>query len=146
MKITELPPSIQDLYARAKATRENSHSPYSGAKVGAALRNRAGSIYTGCNVENSSFGATTCAERTAVQKAVSEEGKLEIAEIMVVTDATPAWSPCGICRQVLAEFSRGAAGANVPIYLANLQGDVRTLKFGELYPDAFTPEQLDRKV
>lgn len=143
MKVTELPQSIQDLYARAKSVREKSYSPYSGAKVGAALRNRKGQVYTGCNVENSSYGATTCAERTAVQKAVSEEGSLEIAELVVVTDATPAWSPCGICRQVLAEFARGKAGANVPVYMINLQGDVRVMKFSELYPDGFTPEHLD---
>jgi cytidine deaminase len=142
MKITDLPKSTQELYALAKAVRERSYSPYSGAKVGAAIRDRNGGVFTGCNVENSSYGATTCAERTAVQKAVSEQGGLDIAEIVVVTDATPAWAPCGICRQVIAEFARGQAGTQVPVHMANLEGEVHVMKFGELYPGGFTPDHL----
>ncbi|MEK6580085.1 MAG: cytidine deaminase, partial [Bdellovibrionota bacterium] len=95
----------RELLDTAKAVRKNAYSPYSKVKVGAALRTRDGKIFSGCNVENSSYGATVCAERVAIQKAVSElGGKIEIQELVVVTDATPPWTPCGICRQVIAEF------------------------------------------
>src|SRR5690348_9517727 len=100
-KVTSVGPQIIELYEKAIQAQKHSYSPYSGCKVGAALRTRGGEIFSGCNVENSSYGATVCAERVAVQKAVSECGKIEIMEIMVVTDASPPWPPCGLCRQVM---------------------------------------------
>ncbi len=95
----------QDLVSAAQEARKHSYSPYSKFAVGAAFRTDGGKIYSGCNVENASYGATCCAERTAVFKAVSELGKLQIQEIVVATSATPPAPPCGICLQVLAEFS-----------------------------------------
>lgn len=87
----------------ARKARESAYTPYSHYKVGAALRTKDGKIYTGCNVENASFGLTNCAERTAVFKAVSE-GETEFDAIAVAADATAPW-PCGACRQVLSEFA-----------------------------------------
>src|SRR4051794_18812564 len=103
---------IQELYQVALKVRENSHSPYSHCKVGAALKTSTGKIFAGCNVENASYGASICAEQSAIVKAVSELGPIQIREILVVTDATPPWSPCGICRQVIAEF-----GSEMAVYL-----------------------------
>jgi cytidine deaminase len=125
----------------AKKSRENSYSPYSKHKVGAAVRTRSGKVYGGCNVENSSYGGTVCAERVAIHKAVSEEGAISIDEVVVVTDATPPWPPCGMCRQVIAEF----ASNETRITTVNLQGESRTFAWQELLPMAFTPEHLTAK-
>ena len=128
---------IQELYQLARAAREKAYCPYSGYQVGAAIRVAEGKIYTGCNVENSSYGATNCAERVAIQKAISEQGRVQIWAVMVVTDASPPWPPCGMCRQVIAEFSQDCV-----IYAANLQGELQTTRFAELLPQAFTPQYL----
>ena len=88
----------------ARAAMEFSYSPYSNFKVGAALLGRSGKIYTGCNIENSSFGATNCAERTALFKAVSE-GEKEFDAIAITSSGDIATPPCGICRQALSEFA-----------------------------------------
>lgn len=131
---------MNDLFQAAKKARENSYSPYSGEKVGAAIRLKSGKIYAGCNVENSSYGATICAERTAIQTAVAAEGpKIEIVEVAVVTDHSPAWPPCGLCRQVIAEF-----GLNSTIHAADLTSIQSTMSFKELFPSAFTPEHLKK--
>jgi cytidine deaminase len=128
---------LQPLFDAALKTRENSHSPYSHHKVGAALRTKDGKIYSGCNVENSSYGGTVCAERVAIQTAVATQGKFEIAEILVLTDAAPPWPPCGFCRQVIAEFGRGCE-----VYASNLKGEVTHYSMKELFPDAFTAQHL----
>ncbi len=138
--ISEAPAELKDLYRAALLAREKSYSPYSGYKVGSAIRLQDGTMHTGCNVENSSYGATVCAERVAVQKAVSERGKPTILEVMVVTDAQPAWPPCGVCRQVIAEF-----GGKARVHMANLQGELRTMGLDELLPQAFTPEHLSAR-
>ena len=134
--------AMQELYEKASNTRKKSHSPYSHHKVGAALRLTDGKIYSGCNIENSSYGATVCAERTAILKAISENGgKARIEEIVVVTDATPPWPPCGMCRQVIAEF----ATPKTRIHAANLKGETVSTDFGKLMPQAFTPGHLVKK-
>ena len=131
---------MNELFQAAKKARENSYSPYSGEKVGAAIRLKNGKIYAGCNVENSSYGATICAERTAIQTAVAAEGpKIEIVEVAVVTDHSPAWPPCGLCRQVIAEF-----GLNSTIHAADLKAIQSTVSFKDLFPSAFTPEHLKK--
>lgn len=127
----------KDLFDRATEVRDRAYSPYSQKKVGAAIRLKGGRIYAGCNVENSSFGATVCAERVAIWQAVAELGKIEIEDVLVVTDASPAWPPCGLCRQVIAEF-----GQKATIHVTNLQGETRVFSFKELFPDAFTPAHL----
>ena len=93
----------QQLILYAVEARENSYSPYSNFKVGAALLAKDGRVFTGCNVENASYGATNCAERTAIFKAVSE-GYREFDAIAIVASSGDYASPCGICRQVLFEF------------------------------------------
>jgi cytidine deaminase len=94
----------QELIQKAREAAEFAYVPYSGFKVGAALRTESGKIFTGCNVENSSYGLTNCAERTAVFKAVSE-GETNFVEIAVYVDSDILFSPCGACRQVLKEFN-----------------------------------------
>ena len=136
-----VPAPLKELYEAARQSREKSHSPYSKQKVGAAIRTQDGRIFGGCNVENSSYGGTVCAERVAIFKAVSEQGRFKIAEVMVVTDASPPWPPCGLCRQVIAEFGR-EPDQEVLVHAANLQGEIRSVTFTELFPDAFTPSHL----
>ncbi|MCM0605361.1 MAG: cytidine deaminase [Xanthomonadaceae bacterium] len=131
---------MNKLFEAAKKARLNSYSPYSNYKVGAAVLMKDGSIFGGCNVENSTYGATVCAERTAILSAIAQ-GSNEIAEICVVTDATPPWPPCGLCRQTLTEFGDG----NVKVHLANLSGVKESLKLKDLMPYAFLPEHLSKK-
>ncbi len=138
LEMVSAPAPLKELYKSALLARENAYVPYSGFKVGAAIRTADGHVFSGCNVENSSYGGTNCAERVAIQKAVSERGPLSIVEIMIVTHADPAWPPCGMCRQVIAEF----AGENPVIYTANLNGIYQKFLFESLFPYAFTPEHL----
>ena len=93
----------KELLVKAHEAQEQAYVPYSKFKVGAAVLMKSGKIYTGCNIENASFGATNCAERTAIFKAVSE-GEHEIAAIAIVGSHNEFTYPCGICRQVIAEF------------------------------------------
>ncbi|MEK6705255.1 MAG: cytidine deaminase [Bdellovibrionota bacterium] len=132
--------SFRELYTEAKAARERSYSPYSGYKVGAALRTSSGKIFSGCNIENSSYGATVCAERVAIQKAVSEEGEIKITELVVITDVSPPWPPCGVCRQVISEF----ADKKLVIHTANLSKETKSTAFSDLFPSAFTPAHLGK--
>ena len=133
-------PDHRSLMEAAVAARQFSYSPYSGYRVGAALLGKSGKIYTGCNVENASYSPTNCAERTAVFKAVSE-GEREFTAIAVAGGAgdtvDPACTPCGVCRQVLAEF----CAADMPVILGTPE-NLRVLTLGELLPFAFTKENL----
>ncbi len=129
----------EELIDMAKEARKNAYAPYSKFKVGAALLTKSGKVFTGCNVENSSFGASMCAERVAVFKAVSE-GEREFKAIAVVTDTDDPAMPCGMCRQVLSEFSM-----DIKVYAANLDGKVKTTTLRDLLPYAFTKEDLNDK-
>lgn len=137
-KNTLSPADLKKLFKVAADVRKKAHAPYSGFQIGAALVTADGKIHSGCNVENASYGGTVCAERVAIFKAVSEGLKTPIREICVVSPATTPWPPCGFCRQVLAEFADG----ETLIHLANLKGIVRTMKFGELFPESFNPKFL----
>jgi cytidine deaminase len=119
------------LIAAARQARENAHAPYSGFRVGAALRATSGRIFGGCNVENATFGLTICAERVALFKAVSE-GERGFDAIAVVTDADTLTPPCGACRQLIWEFC-----GDVPVILANLKGKTETLRMRDLFPKPF---------
>lgn len=126
----------QDLVNRAIAARQLAYVPYSKFPVGAALLTRSGKIYTGCNVENASYGLTVCAERVAIWKAVSE-GETEFAALAVATNI--GGSPCGACRQVMAEFAPA-----MPVLIADLGGVVTSTSVAELLPLAFTPQHLQQ--
>lgn len=127
----------KQLLAKAFEAQKNSHAPYSQKYIGAAILMDDGKIYGGCNVENASYGGTVCAERTAIFKGISEGAK-RIQEVMVVSNETNPWPPCGFCRQVIAEF----AGPDTKISLANPQGQMRSFKFIEIFPEAFGPAHL----
>src|SRR5262249_4747616 len=130
--------SDQDLIQLAKAARENAHAPYSNFHVGAALLAADGRAFTGCNIENSTYGLSMCAERVAIFKAVSE-GEREILRVAVVTGHDSIAPPCGCCRQLIWEFS----GENTEVILANLSGDVRRYRIQELLPQAFDARYLE---
>jgi homotetrameric cytidine deaminase len=128
------------LLAAAHAARRRAYAPYSRFRVGAALLTSEGAIVGGCNVENSSYGLTNCAERTAIfaahaagQLGAPPDGPRIVAIAIVAESAGPP-TPCGACRQVLAEF-----GPNCAIICANLRGDTLTMGLGELLPHAFGP-------
>lgn len=125
------------LFTAAIAARERAHAPYSRFKVGAALLYEDGSVVPGCNVENASFGLSLCAERNAVGRAVAD-GRRGLKAVAVVADSNEPCPPCGMCRQVLAEF--GAPG--VPVRSRTLQGRESRLTLGELLPHAFGPAFL----
>jgi cytidine deaminase len=119
------------LISAASKAREHAHAPYSHFHVGAALRANSGRIFSGCNIENSTFGLTLCAERVAVFKALSE-GERGFDAIAVVADTPRLTPPCGACRQILWEFCHDAE-----VILANLAGQIVVRRMSDLLPDAF---------
>ncbi|MBS4785400.1 MAG: cytidine deaminase [Clostridiales bacterium] len=134
----------RELISQALLARESSYSPYSHFSVGAALLTAEGRIYRGCNIESCSYGPTNCAERTAVFKAVSE-GERAFSAIAIVgsPDAeeaplTHTAYPCGVCRQVLAEF----CDMDLEVIVARSCDDFEVYTLGQLLPQAFTPRSL----
>lgn len=130
--------SDDELIAQAKDARRWAHAPYSNFSVGAALLSSDGRVFTGCNVENSTYGLSMCAERVAIFKAISD-GAHEIARVAVVTDHENIAPPCGCCRQMIWEF----ASDDTEVILANLSGDVRTYRIRDLLPEAFDSKYLE---
>jgi len=127
----------QYLIGFANEARKRAYAPYSNYRVGAALRTKSGRIYTGVNIESAAYPTTMCAERVAVYKAVSE-GEHEFEAIAVVTDN--GGTPCGSCRQVLAEF-----GLDTVVIIADAGGKIHhEMTVRELLPGAFTPDDLPR--
>ena len=124
------------LISAARLVRENAHAPYSNFRVGSALRATSGRIFSGCNVENSTYGLTVCAERVAIFKAISE-GERGFDAISVVTDTETMTPPCGACRQLIWEFC-----GDVPVIMANLRGKVEVLQMRELFPKPFDSSHL----
>lgn len=116
----------------ARQARESAYAPYSRFAVGAALLAEDGSIWSGANVENRSYGLALCAERAAVAAAVAS-GRRRFQAVLVLTDTKPPAPPCGLCRETLTEF----CGPELPIRLANLDGDIRQFRLGELFPEPF---------
>ena len=120
------------LLDEARNAREQAYAPYSGNfKVGAAVLTEEGAIFSGCNVENASFGATICAERVAVFKAIAA-GHRRIAAVAIIAEAPDPIAPCGMCRQVIVEF-----GPDAEVLMANMAGDRRTSSMRELLPNVF---------
>lgn len=124
-----------DLFNAARAVMANAHAPYSGFPVGAAIRSASGAIHAGCNVENASYPEGWCAETSAIAAMVAA-GETAIAEIAVVAQQMPLATPCGGCRQRLAEF----AGPDAKVHLCDSAGIVETVTLGELLPRAFALE------
>ena len=116
----------------ARAVRENAHAPYSGFKVGAAIRAASGQVHAGCNVENAAYPQGTCAEAGAIAAMVAA-GETEIVEVAVIADSQGPVPPCGGCRQKLAEFGR----PETPVLLATTRGDELATTIGELLPGRF---------
>lgn len=126
----------KELIKKALEAQEKAYVPYSGFHVGAALLSEDGKIYTGCNIEISSYSPTICAERTAIFKAISE-GSMKIKAIAIVGDANPTF-PCGVCRQVIREF-----GKDAEIIIANSEEDCNVYTIDDLLPYSFGPEDLE---
>lgn len=124
------------LVQAAIKAREFAHAPYSNFRVGSALETEDGRVFTGCNVENATYGLTVCAERVAVLKAISE-GARRFRRIAVVTGAASLTPPCGACRQILWEFC-----GNIEVILANLDGRQESLRLQDLFPRAFDDRSL----
>jgi cytidine deaminase len=124
------------LIEAARLARENAHAPYSHFRVGAAVEDETGRIFTGCNVENATYGLTLCAERVAVFKGISEGAK-RFTRIAVVADTDRLTPPCGACRQILWEFCGDAE-----LTLSNLQGETETMRLSILLPRAFDASYL----
>ncbi|MGB9769593.1 MULTISPECIES: cytidine deaminase [Caldisericum] len=126
-----------EVIEKAIEAMNKAYAPYSKFKVGAALLTKSGKIFTGCNIENSSYGASICAERVAIFKAVSE-GEYEFELLVVATKTDEPSPPCGICRQVISEFSN-----DLPIILVNEKGSIIETNIKELLPFPFLKEKLD---
>ena len=124
-------PSTSELIEAARRARDNAIAPFSKFRVGAAIRTKQGRIIGGCNIENCTYGLTVCAERVALLSALAD-GEREFEAVAVVTQSDRPSSPCGPCRQLLWEFCR-----DIPVYLANLDGDVLEFRLSELFPEPF---------
>ncbi|MDD6172825.1 MAG: cytidine deaminase [Elusimicrobia bacterium] len=138
---------LDELLTNAAEAMRNSYSPYSKFKVGAALLTKSGKIYKGTNIENASYGLTICAERSAIFSAVTA-GEREFEALAIVfsqKDLGPLSTPCGACRQVMAEFS----SPDMPIYTADLStgkpARIVRKKLKDFYPYPFTPKALEKK-
>jgi cytidine deaminase len=128
--------NLEELLAAARAARENAVATFSNFRVGAALLAKSGRIYSGCNVENASYGLTICAERVAIFKALSE-GERGFDAIAVVTDAEKLTPPCGACRQIIWEFCGDAE-----VILGNLKGKMEVHRMSALFPHPFDVSNL----
>lgn len=122
-----------ELLSAAIKARERAYAPYSGFKVGAALRGSVGEIFSGCNVENASYGLTICAERTLVSTAVAA-GVITFTQMVIVADSETPCPPCGACRQFLFEFA-----PSLELWVANLSGETKFFRLCDLLPEAFGP-------
>jgi len=129
-------PMNPELIAKATEARERAIAPYSAFKVGAALETRDGRMYTGCNIENASYGLSICAERVALWKALSE-GAREFRELAIVTDAERLTCPCGPCRQLLWEYC-----GDITIHMHSLKGLNNEQRLAALFPFPFDNRSL----
>ena len=128
-----------DLIKAAQKAKAKAYAPYSKFKVGAALLTKNSQVYTGCNVENASYGLTCCAERNAVFDAVGR-GERKFIAIAIVSDSLEPTAPCGACRQVLNEFA-----PEMEVIMAGAKGKVKTRKLKQLLPDSYGPKSLKKK-
>jgi cytidine deaminase len=127
------------LIDEAAAARPNAYAPYSGFKVGAALRTASGKVFVGVNVENAAYPQGTCAEAGAIAAMIAG-GETRIAEVAVIADSPDPVTPCGGCRQKLSEF----AAPDTPVTMASVSGETLTMTMSELLPGAFAKSAMDR--
>jgi len=123
------------LRSQAIKASQLAYAPYSKVQVGCALLTSKGKIFTGQNIENSSYGATVCAERVAIFTAINS-GEMKIKKIYIYTQN--GWPPCGICRQVMSEF----ASKKLTVIIGNKKGEEKIMSLNEIFPLAFTPDHL----
>ena len=128
---------IKNMLRLANEAMDRAYAPYSKFKVGACLKGASGAYYLGCNIENASYGATNCAERTAMFKAVYD-GERNFDALSVVSSTSEIPYPCGLCRQVLGEF----ADVDMPVICANKSGEYKICSLGELLPFAFDATRM----
>jgi cytidine deaminase len=131
---------VKNMLRQANDARDRAYVPYSGFRVGACVKAATGAYYLGCNIENAAYTPTVCAERNAMFKAVYE-GEREFDAVAIVWDGENPAVPCGVCRQVLAEF----CDPEMPVICANRKGEYKVLALGDLLPYAFMPTDLLRK-
>ncbi|MBC2397380.1 cytidine deaminase [Clostridium tetanomorphum] len=131
--------NYKELIRKALDGRKKAYVPYSKFKVGAAVLTSEDKIYTGCNIENASYGATNCAERTAIFKAISE-GEKDIKAIAIVGSEEELTYPCGICRQVISEFAMD----DIKIIIGKNENEYVVKTLGEILPGAFTKKDLHK--
>ena len=132
--MTDTEKAIAKLYAPARSASDKAYSPYSGVRVGASLMDEQGNIYSGCNVENASYGLTQCAERNAIAAAINAGMKPGTAHTMVIyATGFEVLAPCGACRQVMSELLADDA----VVISCHSETDFRSWSIGELLPDAF---------
>lgn len=136
----ELKDEVKQALTLAIESRKQAYAPYSKFHVGAAVKlTGSDKLYGGFNIENSSYGATVCAERVAIFSALTNEKSRKLDFIVLVTDTDPVAPPCGMCLQVLTEF---AENRDMPVYIANLSGIQKTCTMRDLLPEAFDPSHL----
>ena len=129
---------VKKMLRMAAEAKERAYAPYSNFRVGACLKASSGAYYLGCNIENAAFTPTNCAERTAMFKAVYE-GERQFEAIAIVSDSLNQTAPCGVCRQVLAEF----CPPDMPVICADRDGNYEVHELRELIPMAFTKKDID---
>lgn len=129
---------VRNMLRMASDAMARAYCPYSGYAVGACLKGASGAYYMGCNIESAAYSPTICAERTALVKAVSETERT--FEALAIVSSGDTCSPCGVCRQMLAEF----CDADMPVICANKSGKYKMFSLGELLPEAFTPKDLNK--
>lgn len=125
---------LKSMIKSAYAVQKNAYAPYSGFRIGATVIDAQGKQYSGCNVENSSYGGTVCAERVAIWNGVSDNMKLPLQAVVVVSSEKDKWPPCGLCRQVMAEF----CAPNTVVFFGNNRQEFRKILFKALLPEAFS--------
>tara|TARA_B100000902_G_C27033699_1_gene775791 strand:- start:112 stop:501 length:390 start_codon:yes stop_codon:yes gene_type:complete len=128
-----------DLVKKALEIRKNAYAPYSDFKVGAAIKSDNGKTFGGCNVENAAYPQGTCAEAGAIAAMIAD-GQRKIVEVVVAADSESPVTPCGGCRQKLAEF----CNSNVEVIFANLNGEIGRMTMSELLPGAFSKKQMEK--
>ena len=128
---------VKNMLRMANEARDRAYAPYSNFRVGACLKGATGAYYLGCNIENAAYSPSNCAERTAMFKAVYE-GERQFDALAIVWDGENPAVPCGVCRQVLAEF----CDPEMPVICANRKGEYKLVAMGDLLPDAFLPRDL----